>query len=141
MNEMIYLSLIFKGLFNLKGWLEPVEFCSFWVFSQFSICILYIFRFQRFHVISAKLMKNSEVIFCIFNCKDRREGKGRRCYLGERIDSIPCRTNYFPLGWFEERDGFMIHPILHIVLVQFILFFISSWCNSSFSSNRPGTNS
>ena len=28
---------------------------------------------------------------------------------------------------------------LHIVLVQFILFFISSWCNSSYSSNHPGT--
>ena len=42
--------------------------------------ILYIFRFQRFHVISAKLMKNLEVIFCIFNCKDRREGKGNCRY-------------------------------------------------------------
>ena len=24
----------------------------------------------------------------------RREGKGRRCCLGDRIDSIPCRTSY-----------------------------------------------
>ena len=32
----------------------------------------------------------------------------------------------------------MNHPILHIVLVQFILFLISSWCNSSYSSNYPG---
>ena len=30
-----------------------------------------------------------------------------------------------------------IHPILQIVLMQFILFFKSSWCNSSYSSNRP----
>ena len=29
--------------------------------------------------------------------KYRREGKGRgrRCCLGDRIDSIPCRTSYF----------------------------------------------
>ena len=31
-----------------------------------------------------------------------------------------------------------IYAILHIVLVNFILFFISSWCNSSYCSNRPG---
>ena len=31
------------------------------------------------------------------------------------------------------RKGW-IQPILHIVLVQFILFFITSWCNSSYSS-------
>ena len=31
-----------------------------------------------------------------------------------------------------------IHPILHIVLVQIIQFFISSWSNSSYSSNRTG---
>ena len=35
------------------------------------------------------------------------------------------------------------HPFLYIILVQLILFFISSWCNSSlcnssFSSYRPG---
>ena len=31
-----------------------------------------------------------------------------------------------------------IYPFLHIILVQFILFFISSWCNSSFSKYHPG---
>ena len=33
--------------------------------------------------------------------KYRREGKGRRCYLTDRIDSIPCRASYFKLR-FEE---------------------------------------
>ena len=65
----------------------------------------------------------------------------------DRIDSIPCRASYFAPGWFEERDKFIlfflsswfnssyslycpgsIHPILYIVLVQFILFFKSFWC-------------
>ena len=32
--------------------------------------------------------------------KDRREGKGRRCCLEERIDSIPCCANCFALGQF-----------------------------------------
>ena len=53
--------------------------------------------------------------------KDRREGKGRRRYCsGEHNYSIPCRTSYFAFG---------IHPMLHIVLVRFILFFFS--CSSS----------
>ena len=30
--------------------------------------------------------------------KDRREGKGRRCCLGDRIESIPCRASYFAPG-------------------------------------------
>ena len=34
--------------------------------------------------------------------KDRRKGKGRRCCLGGRIYSIPCRTSYFALDDFEE---------------------------------------
>ena len=35
--------------------------------------------------------------------KDRRLGKGRRCNLGDGIDSIPCRTSHFPQGWFEIK--------------------------------------
>ena len=35
----------------------------------------------------------------------RRKGKGRRCCLGERIYSIPCRAIYFAPGRFEEKDG------------------------------------
>ena len=31
-----------------------------------------------------------------------------------------------------------IHPVLQIVLMQFIFFFKSSQCNSTYSSNRPG---
>ena len=38
----------------------------------------------------------------------RREGKGRRCCLGERIDSIPCRASYFApgrrIGWFNLKN-------------------------------------
>ena len=36
--------------------------------------------------------------------KDRREGKGRRCCLGGRIDSISCLASYFSPGQFEEQD-------------------------------------
>ena len=50
---------------------------------------------------------------------DRREDKGRHYFLGDRTDSIPRRASYYAKVWFEER-------------VEFILFFISSWCNSSF---------
>ena len=50
---------------------------------------------------------------------DRREDKGRHYCLGDRTDFIPRRASYYAKVWFEER-------------VEFILFFISSWCNSSF---------
>ena len=52
--------------------------------------------------------------------KDSREGKGRRCCLGYRI----------------PYQFLIALAILH--REEFILFFISSWCNSSFSSNHPG---
>ena len=47
--------------------------------------------------------------------------------LGDRIYSIHCRASYVAPGpgGFEERDAL-------------ILFFILSWCNSSYSSFRPG---
>ena len=63
-----------------------------------------------------------------FHCSrqnDRREGKCRRCLLGDSIDSSPCRASYRAPGWFEERD-------------EFILFFMSSRCNSSYSSYWKG---
>ena len=34
----------------------------------------------------------------------RTEGKGRRCCLGHRIYSFPCRTSYFAPGWYVEKD-------------------------------------
>ena len=36
--------------------------------------------------------------------KDRREGKGRRCCLGDSLDSIPCHPSYFAPGQFEEQN-------------------------------------
>ena len=39
---------------------------------------------------------------CIEEESDRRQGKGRRCWLGERIDSVPCRTRILAPGRFEE---------------------------------------
>ena len=36
--------------------------------------------------------------------KYRREGKGRLCCLGDRIDSIPFFSSYFTPRWFEEKD-------------------------------------
>ena len=50
------------------------------------------------------------------------------------FNSLPrlpfCPGRFWRIGW--------IHPILYIVLVQFILFFKSTWCSSSYSSYRPG---
>ena len=51
--------------------------------------------------------------------KYRIEDKGRRWWLVDKIDSILCRTSYFAPWWFEKKE--LAHPILHIVLVQFIL--------------------
>ena len=31
----------------------------------------------------------------------RRKGKGRRCWLGDRIE---CRTSQLASGWFEEKN-------------------------------------
>ena len=65
----------------------------------------------------------------------------RRIKTEEKANSVadvwgpPC--SYFEPGWFEERNYSnysiqygpgAIHPILPIVLVQFILFFKLSWC-------------
>ena len=33
----------------------------------------------------------------------RRKGKGSRCCMGDGINSIPCRTRYFPPGWFLRK--------------------------------------
>ena len=35
---------------------------------------------------------------------DRREGKGRRCCLGDGIHSIPCRTTDLTPEFFEIKD-------------------------------------
>ena len=35
---------------------------------------------------------------------DRREGKGRRCCLGDGIHSIQCHTTDLAQRWFEEKD-------------------------------------
>ena len=49
------------------------------------------------------------------------------CCLGDRIYSFPCRASYFALGRIWRKDGW-IHPFLLIILVQFIIFFKSSYC-------------
>ena len=54
----------------------------------------------------------------------------------ERIYQIPCRAIYFATWQFEE----WIYPFLHIILVQIILFFISSWCKAA-STARNWINS
>ena len=68
--------------------------------------------------------------------KYRRKDKGRRCCLGDRIASIPCRVSYCALGRFW-RIGW-IHPFLQIILLHFILFFqcetasaARNWINSA----------
>ena len=41
-------------------------------------------------------------------------------------------------SYFSSYHPVEIDPFLHITLVQFILFFISHWCNSSFSLYHTG---
>ena len=57
----------------------------------------------------------------------RRKGKGRHLFLGDRIDSIPCRASYFVpwrcwrKGWihpFSSNNPGACHPILQIFLVH-----------------------
>ena len=45
----------------------------------------------------------------------RREGKGRRCGLADRIASNLCRAGYFAKGRFEDKGA--NQPILQHVLV------------------------
>ena len=35
---------------------------------------------------------------------DKGKGKGRRCCLGNRNYSIPCRASYCALGKFKKKD-------------------------------------
>ena len=62
----------------------------------------------------------------------------RRQRLGDRMYSVPCRAsssilhqddlkNRMNSSFFSYHPG-AIHPFLHVIRVQFILFFISSWC-------------
>ena len=76
---------------------------------------------------------------------DRRKSKGRHDFLGEHIDSFSCHASVFKqndlkkgtnLSYSSYRPG-EIKPILHIIIVQFIVIFISSWCISSYSSFHP----
>ena len=60
---------------------------------------------------------------------DRRKGNGRRCCLGDRIYSIPCRSSCFPPGRFWRI--WWIHPFFQTILVQFIQFFNSSYCKAA----------
>ena len=50
------------------------------------------------------------------------------------------RLNDIPLAHssFSPYNPGALHPVIQIILVQFILLFISSWCNSSCYSYHPG---
>ena len=69
------------------------------------------------------------------NDKDRRKAKGRRYCLGaELVQFLAALAICTRMIWrkglinpYSDCPG-ALHPILHIVLVQFILFFKSSWC-------------
>ena len=54
--------------------------------------------------------------------KHRIKGKGRRCCFGTKLFKFLAILHQDD---FEEQ-------------LEFNLFFKSSWCNSSYSSNRPG---
>ena len=44
------------------------------------------------------------MVFGIEKESDWIEGKGRRCWLEDEIDSSPCRTSDLAPGWFEEKN-------------------------------------
>ena len=46
----------------------------------------------------------------------RREGKGRRCRLGDRIASIPCHASCFAPEWYEEKDEFILFVVNGFIL-------------------------
>ena len=50
------------------------------------------------------LMLNSRLVSYIEEETDRREGKGRRCCLGDGIHSILFRTTDLAPGRFEEKE-------------------------------------
>ena len=49
--------------------------------------------------------------FNVVIIEDGREGKGRRCYLGDRTASIPCRASYFAPGRFGEEADFHLDEL------------------------------
>ena len=56
--------------------------------------------------LSSQCQSSLFAILCGFSISaTTAKGKGRRCCLGERIYSIPCRAIYFAPGRFEEKDG------------------------------------
>ena len=61
------------------------------------------------------------------------EGKAKvvAAAWGKEFIQIPCRASYLAPG--------IIHPFLHNILVQFILFFISSWCKELTTFYPPNT--
>ena len=67
---------------------------------------------------------------------DRREGKGRRCWLGDGIDSIKCHNSQDDLkkGMSSSYSSYYpsaIHPILKIIMVQNSYSETRNWINSS----------
>ena len=61
------------------------------------------------------------------------EGKAKvvAAAWGKEFIQIPCRASYLAPG--------IIHPFLHNILVQFILFFIPSWCKELTTFYPPNT--
>ena len=62
---------------------------------------------------------------------ERREAKGRRCCLADRIDSIPFCASYFAEDDLKKEMNSSFSPCRP---EEFILFYMSSCCNSTYSS-------
>ena len=77
--------------------------------------VLWLFRWSRRYLHHSTMQKNDLY---------KREGKGRRYFLGNIISSILCSARYFAPGRFEEQANF--HSILQLILVQISLFFVTS---------------
>ena len=95
------------------------------------VIIVNIYRYNVFCYFLLKYSQNSK----FFNCqsvsmprlrsiekgqKQKRRQRSSLLFGGHLLNSLP-RYSYFAPGWFDER-------------VECILFFISPWCNSSYSS-------
>ena len=64
-------------------------------FTYLLFLVMYIFPLSSYvkeNLSFKTVLSSSTIVQPIEKKSDRREGKGRHCWLGERIDSIPCCT-------------------------------------------------
>ena len=70
----------FHKIFN--NWIYEIGINLIFLILTFYKCRDWVYKYKL------KLIWETEM-------EPTKEGRGRRCFLGERIDSIPCRSSYF----------------------------------------------